>query len=141
MLHSSISLTFRPHPGGRHPISWSFILGLRWPVRLALLSSQLLPFSLALWVQVWVPSVPCCWVLPPLPPLSISAALEQMSLSVLVSWSGGNASAARAGNPEQAVWNPLALRRKLGGKGTHPWACHSCLSIWEPGVPVLLTQT
>lgn len=72
------------------------------------------------------------------PPLSISAFLEQM---LLASWSGGNASAARAGNPEQAVWNPLALRRKLGGKGTHPWACRSCLSIWEPGVPVLLTQT
>lgn len=61
-----------------------------------------------------------------------------MALRALASWSGGNAWPGSAGNPEQAVWNPLALTGEAGREGDPPLGL-SLLSIrLGPGVLVLL---
>lgn len=61
-----------------------------------------------------------------------------MAFRVLAPWSGGNAWPGRAGNPEQAVWNPLALKGEAGREGDPPLVL-SFLSVHlGPGVLVLL---
>lgn len=61
-----------------------------------------------------------------------------MAFSVLAPWSGGNAWPGRAGNPEQALWNPLALNGEAGREGDPPLVL-SFLSVHSgPGVLVLL---
>lgn len=61
-----------------------------------------------------------------------------MALRALASWSRGNAWPGSTGNPEQAVWNPLALTGEAGREGDPPLGL-SLLSVrLGPGVLVLL---
>lgn len=60
------------------------------------------------------------------------------SFRVLASWSGGNAWPGRAGNPEQAVWNPLALKGEAGREEDPPLGLSLLPVCLGPGVLVLL---
>lgn len=61
-----------------------------------------------------------------------------MALRALASWSGGNAWPGSAGNPEQAVWNPLALTGEAGREGDPPLGLSLLSVCLGPGVLVLL---
>lgn len=61
-----------------------------------------------------------------------------MAFRVLASLSGGNAWPGRAGNPEQALWNPLALKGEAGREGDPPLGLTLLSVCLGPGVLVLL---